>query len=344
MNTCSTKYNAIRITTILILPFLMAGALYGQLTVKIGEHVRCQNSPVLVPVEVSDFEDVAAITLQITIDTLKTQFLSVENIHTALSGGSIISNFVPSSSSILIIWQSMLPANIGTGTLFDLKFDYDQGNAELNFGETCEIVLSDFTIVEAQLGNGIIQPALQITRQPQPITVVEGENTQFITEVNFGDVHQYLWQANGGDGWNLLSNNEIFSGVTSPVLSIDSAPLAFNHHYFRCFIAYGDCSIMTDSANLEVTPLTVIDPKQDSKPKNLVLFPNPCRKSVNYTLSTRGQDYTIQLCSIVGNVVRQQPVSTSKGTMLLDKLVPGLYYMHLLHQSMPVETVKIIVR
>ncbi len=345
MNTCTRRYNAIKVAAILILPFLMAGALYGQLSVKIGEHVRCQDTEVLVPVEVTDFDDIAAITLQIGIDTLKTRFLSVENIHPELAGGSVISNFVSSSSSIFIIWQSMVIANIGTGTLFDLKLDYYEDEAELVFGEICEIVLSDLTIVEAQLGDGIIHPALQIEEQPQPLTVVEGEEAQFTAGVIFPDAHQYLWQRNDGNGWNALGNNEIFSGVATPVLTIDSAPVAFNHDVFRCLIAYDDdCSMLTDSAELVVTPLTVINPQKEATEKMLDVYPNPCRQVLNYTLIAQGQDYSMQLCSLLGSVVRQQPLTETQGTIILDGVLPGLYFMQLLHRQQPVETIKVIVR
>lgn len=343
MKTYNSRYNAIKIVLILILPFLMAGALYGQPSVNIGQHVRCQNSVVLIPVEVTDFDDIVAITLQITLDTLKTEFISLENIHAGLSGGSVIYNFVASSSSLFITWQSLTAANIGSDTLFDVKLDYFEGDAEINFGAVCEIVLSDLTIVEAILVDGIIYPALQITEHPQPITVTEGDQAQFTAGVNYPATHTFAWQQHDGNSWTALSNNAFYTGVASPILTIDSVPLAFNHYAYRCLISLDDCSVVTDSAQLTVSPLMVIDQDDGERKKILAVYPNPCRGNVSFAISESGKNLGLRLTSSSGQLVWQQSAPKSQGTVSLTDVVPGLYFMQLLRQGQPIETIGVVV-
>lgn len=119
---------------VLVLMFA-AIKLSAQMTVSIGEQMHCENSNVLSPVNVSAFDDVAAFTFYISMDTLMVAYIEVLNPHTELSGGLIIANFVASASTLIITWQSLTAADIPEGKLFDLSIEYHSGMPELVFSE-----------------------------------------------------------------------------------------------------------------------------------------------------------------------------------------------------------------
>jgi hypothetical protein len=318
------------------------GLLYGQHKVTIGQQVRCESSEVLVPVDVSDFENVAAFTFFIQIDTLAVEFVAVENPHPQLSGGGVIANFMESTSRIGITWSSISGVTIESGKLFDLKLDFHQGIAALAFDENCELASPDGNIIGgATYEDGMLIAALQISGQPQPLTVTEGEQAQFDIQLQIPDGHAYQWQQHSGQEWVDLMEENPFTGVNSHQFTIDSVPLAFNGFAYRCIVAYDNCSQASDSVTLTVSPLTIVNMPHTGQPL-LSIFPNPFNGLLNYAVSEPGYDYRIQLFDLVGEEVRGFRLHQSEGSMYLPELAPGIYFLKLTGKSFNNETVKVI--
>jgi hypothetical protein len=330
-------------TTLLVLLLMVGGGLlFGQHKVTIGQQVRCENSEVLIPVDVSEFNNVAAFTFFIQIDTLATEFVAVENPHALLSGGTVIANFVEATSTIIITWASIAGTSIESGKLLDLQLTYYEGIADLMFDESCELASPDGSIIEdVAYENGVLIAALQISGQPQALTVTEGEDAQFGIELQNPDGHAWQWQQNNGEEWIDLAEEYPYTGVNTYLLTIDSTPLAFNGFAYRCMVAYDNCSRASDSATLTVSPLTIVSMPQTGKPL-LSIFPNPFDGVLNYAVSSEpGNDYRFQIYNSLGEEVANFRLQQSEGSIYLPELMPGIYFLQLTGKPYVREIVKL---
>jgi len=327
---------------LMLLLIFTAVSLKGQMTVSIGEQSQCENSVVLIPVDVSDFNDVAAFTFFIQIDTLAVEYVSIENPNVQLSGGSVVSNFVGTISQIIISWSSMSSANISDGKLFDLKMNYHEDYAGLVFNNQCEIALSNLTIVEnVNYQNGLLMPVIQIIGQPQSVSVTEGQQAQFnVTLESFAGI-AFQWQKHDGLSWSDLEGELPFSGVNTNQLSIDNVPLSLNNFAFRCSLQYEDCSKMSDSASLTVSPLTVISNKSKNESLSYV-SPNPCFGKLNYVIKDSEKELRIKIVNIAGETVFEVSPRFFSGSILMDNFDPGIYLFQVMSNNVIFETIKVL--
>ena len=327
---------------LVLLLIFTAGSLSGQMTVSIGEQLQCENAEVYVPVNVTNFMDVAALTLYIEIDTLQAEFLSIENPNVQLSGAVVISNFVGAISQIIISWASMSAANINNGKLLDLKMNYRLGNAGLIFQNQCEIALSNLTIVENVIyQNGLLISEIIISEQPQSVSVTEGQQAQFnVTLESFAGI-AFQWQKHDGLSWSDVEGELPFSGVNTNQLTIDNVPLSLNNFAFRCSLQYEDCSKMSDSASLTVSPLTVISNKSKNESLSYV-SPNPCFGKLNYVIKDSEKELRIKIVNIAGETVFEVSPRFFSGSILMDNFDPGIYLFQVMSNNVIFETIKVL--
>ena len=112
--------------TIMFLSF--AWVTYAQVTVRIPDLAVTGSGSVNIPIEVTNFNDVGAISLVINYDPSVLTFQGVPN---PLSG-----NFLANAANgqIIVSWFGLTPLNIGNGTLIQLKCDYKgNGSSPLAF-------------------------------------------------------------------------------------------------------------------------------------------------------------------------------------------------------------------
>jgi len=104
-----------------------------------------------------------------------------------------------------------------------------------------------------------VNPLADITSQPPNRSVCAGSGTTF-TVSNDGNPavtsHQWQVSTNGGVTWTNLSNNAIYSGVTSATLSLTNIPLSYNSYRYRCRLSTaGPCDIYSNAGLLTVHSL-----------------------------------------------------------------------------------------
>ncbi len=138
----------------------------GNVTVSLDTIAAPQLSYVLVPVKVTGFLDVGAITLEVNYNESLVQFFSIEDIHDSLSYGSYFSN--GSSGTYTYSWT----VNGGNGegidipnhdTLFNIKFWYISGNADLEFNvANCEIADWNTNSYNVFYSNGLIKSEVEV--------------------------------------------------------------------------------------------------------------------------------------------------------------------------------------
>lgn len=242
----------------------------------VGNTDVCPENEVLVPVDVSGFNDIAAFTLFIGYDTTTLDFIEHVNENPETQG--IYSNAMSNPDlQIGLSWSSLISANIGFGKLVDLKFHYKTGNCDLVFNAGCELVNSSLEVIEIITSDGAVtQSDPVILGQPSDLIADEGESAFFSVEVTDAGYYQWQISSDAGTTWNDLQNNQQFAGVDSDVLQIAAVPCALTGSYFRCLICKSGCCIFSEPAFLTVIPAVGSDnDPQGSGLQWNVLFVSP---------------------------------------------------------------------
>ena len=318
---------------------------YSQLTVSIDQQYQCENTEILVPVLVSDFNDVSSLTLFIQINTQELEFVDVVNKSASLNGGNLTSGFSNAGDDMIVItWWRNSPVTISSGKLFDLKLHYYGGAADLILHDDCEIALSDLTVVSnLVLNDGLIEPVeISITTQPQDQTVEEDDTAQFIIEQS-GAIG-FQWQSNAGDAWSNLSDDVVYSGVTTSELTINNVPLEMDNYLFRCVAVINDCSLASEEAVLLVNPLGIIN--RSGKTPGLDVYPNPFNDKLNFVFESPSGSIGLRMLNLLGKTVYQSLTvdydNGGVGNILTNDLQPGLYFLQLLNDDTVLVTVKLL--
>ncbi len=92
-----------------------------------------------------------------------------------------------------------------------------------------------------------------ISTQPVDANICKGWNTFF--GVNASNVNAYQWQVDNGSGFADVSNNTIYSGASSAMLTLTHTPAGYNNYQYRCKLT-STCGAVayTNVANLVVVP------------------------------------------------------------------------------------------
>lgn len=328
----------------LIAFLLVQPVVYSQLTVGIGTQYHCEQTEILLPVLVSDFENVVSISLYFEIDTTELQYETLVNHNAMLDGGFLLDSFSDTNGNFVIsvTWSRLTPVVIASGKLFDLKLYYKGGSPLVNFSSDCEIALADLSIVENVIyQDGVVLP-LKILSQPQNITAVEKDTIEF--SVTDQGATAFQWQRSSGSGWSNLSDTQGITGSDTNQLIINTVPLDFDQHLFRCVVTLDDCYVTSDSAILLVSPLGISSSYYKSSLINA--YPNPFNEKLNFVVNASTKDASAQLVNLMGKTVYQSSGADlnqgSVQTIYTGDLRPGFYFLQLKRENGLFSTVKVL--
>ncbi|MEQ1675187.1 MAG: PKD-like domain-containing protein [Chitinophagaceae bacterium] len=108
-----------------------------------------------------------------------------------------------------------------------------------------------------------------ITLHPVPSTVCAGTNTSFT--ITASGAISYQWQVDQGAGFINLSNDIIYSGVTTTTLSINATPIALNGFLYRCVATNVSGPANSNSALLTVNAVPVNPTIATKTPPGLIV-------------------------------------------------------------------------
>lgn len=225
-----------------------------------GSVTSCPGA-ILVPIEVTNFNNIGAVSLVIAYNAAVLTYDGYQDLHATMTGGEIAVNAV--SGTVYISWAKGTGANIGNGTMLKLKFVGVPGTSSLNWNTQttgyCEYSNTSGNIVPATFTNGnvtIQQPPVIVTH-PENKTVLVNQSTSFSVNANCTNpTYKWYVSINNGTTWTLLNNGGIYSGATTATLSLTTIPLSYNGYQYKCEIS-GTCSpAVTSNPAL----LTVIKP------------------------------------------------------------------------------------
>ncbi|MFZ4399430.1 MAG: cohesin domain-containing protein [Bacteroidales bacterium] len=215
---------------------------------------------IIVPVTVNNFNGVASFSLSFAYNSSCLSYSGYQNMNTALSGGNFIVNAI--GGKIYITWSSSVTASFGNATLIELLFSSTSGTSILSWDiatdGNCEYAGSSGTLFTTVFVNGSenIYSLPLVNNHPSNQTIAKGQNTSFSISAT-GTSLSYIWQisSNGGVNWTDLSNNTLYTNVTTPTLNITNAQLAMNTSQYRCKVS-GTCTpiVYSNAAVLTVLP------------------------------------------------------------------------------------------
>jgi len=232
------------IILILIIPNIMKSQ---NATATLQNALSCSGDTVLVALNVTNFIDVAAMTIYIGYDTTQAEFLSLQNINPAVTG-YLSAN--AANGQVGIAYSSVNSFNITSGKLFDLRFSFFGDSTLLPFNAGTEIANSNLEVIPLDTYPGSISNGMSIIDQPDSVQAYPDNDVMFSVTAT-GNV-TYLWQENTGNGWNNLQNNSTYSGVDNDTLNIYDVPLSYDGYTYRCILSAGNCGDTSQTALLEV--------------------------------------------------------------------------------------------
>jgi len=222
-------------------------------TITLPQAMACPGQAVIVPVAITNFSNVGAITLYVGYDTTVLQYTGFGNANPAFPGLMVNPVLVP-STQVNIVWSSTSAGSVAAGVLVDLFFTYRTDSCELKLRPGCEIANPNLVPIPFIGTNGFVMAyPPYILAQPHNTIVTEGEDAYFTCAADGADTYQ--WQEKGSAGWENLQNNALYQNVNGSQMTISSTPLSLNGKWYRCFLsANGGCQVYSDSARLTVLP------------------------------------------------------------------------------------------
>ncbi len=114
---------------------------------------------------------------------------------------------------------------------------------------TCNSLSTNYTYIT-------VHAKPTITANPANLTKCDSTNNASFNVTAVGTNLSYQWQLNTGSGWNNLSNNSTYTGVTTPTLLLPNVYYSMNGYQYRCIVS-GTCTPAVTSAvaTLTITPL-----------------------------------------------------------------------------------------
>jgi hypothetical protein len=221
--------------------------------VTIENIAACDSTEITVAVNLEDFINIGAVTLFIGFDTTNLDFIAIENIHNQFSG--LIYNLMQTPEpQIGISWTGVEGTNVASGKIFDLKFHYTAGSANIFFNNNCEVSTNELDIINMEYTGGLVSPSIEILQQPEGQIVNEPEEAFFSVQDEGGENFQWQKSNDGGSTFINLENSAIFQDVNAPQLWITATTDELNNNIFRCEISNANCQIQSEGALLTVLP------------------------------------------------------------------------------------------
>ena len=172
---------------------------YGQITISAGTTTMCtMGDTILMPVNVTNFNGIGSITMRVTFDPTKVEYLGIVGWPGSFNG--MLSG--PSNPNALgyvnIAWGDYPGKSFGSGKLFDLKFRHISGTTSLGFPSSVafnEIKDEDdvaYTVVytNGAINQGVI-PVATITASGA-LTFCNGDSVRLNATTDPGFSYQWI--------------------------------------------------------------------------------------------------------------------------------------------------------
>jgi len=318
----------------------------SQPSVRMQKITGCSNTEVLIPVEVVNMQNIAALTLFIKVDTNTVEYVGVEDVNAAFAAGDFVGGENQSAQLFTVNWFSLSPASIDSGLICNIRVLLKGNSCDLLFEDDCEFIKPDLSKVEdVDYVNGSILALGSYVPDPLSQTVIEGSdiNISLSAIVDGLTLH---WQQATDEAWFNLEENATFNGVETTELSINPVSKDMNETRFRCLISNNECSEGTAESELYVTPNTVNNKLDQNYISPLQVYPNPVGNILNCTINSNINNGKVVLTSSGGEVIKVVKLSNvyigdTKTIEMMD-VSTGAYFVSLFDQQKMISTITVI--
>jgi len=276
-------------------------------TTAISQIVATGVNTVVVPIFASNFVDVSAIALRLTYNNNVLVYDSLEYVHPGISKQTLID--FATGGQVNIAWVDVVPANIGSDTIFKLRFKYNGGSSYLVWNtipvSNCEYANSSGALLPTIFINGWVNPAnsTPITTQPTDISICEGSNADFTIVAPGASTYQWQESIDGGLTWIDLVDGGTYNGSATPILSLVNVPFSMNDVKYQCLVDFGTINeAISDAVVLTVTPWITDNVIVTSDMGNTICTGTAVTFSANVSSSISNPQYTWMVnAAVVGN-------------------------------------------
>lgn len=159
-----------------------------------------------------------------------------------------------------------------------------------------------------------------ITAQPEAMTAVVGNDTQFSIQTEF-PADSYRWQRSNGTGFENIENDAVFSGVNTNTLQIHNPGEELDGNYFRCIITSGPCTEFSEVGSLTMTPDGVVEVTASL----IHIYPNPADDMINMTCEENLIGSVYQIFDQTGRMVDTHQILNATTQIDIQALSAGIY-------------------
>ncbi len=265
---------------------------------------------IIVPLHVNGMEDVAALSLSFTFETANMTYTGFQNINPAVNDPYLFS--VNEYQGVVYLSHfTLTPYSILDGDLIELLFNYTGGNAALNWDYTNPVnnEYSDIngddlaaSYVDGSITSTATAPV--IVSDPADASVEQGTNATFGVTAN--GATQYQWEVYAAGIWTPLSDDAIYSGVNTSLLTITGATLDMDGNLYHCVVSEDVCNLSVTSADatLDVyyVPEEIVTTigSATSCPDNTIILPVTVTNLVNIAAISLTLDYDQSVLTYTG--------------------------------------------
>ena len=237
----------------------------------------------------------------------------------------------------------MVPINLESGKLLDIRLKVKAQNSSLSFASTCELTKSDLSVIpEVVYSNGAITPLVTLQPTPQAIKVTESHSVTF-TLPTFENV-TYQWQTLNGESWNDLSVGPNYLGTSEASLTINAVPSAPLDQYYRCRMGLPNCIGYSGMSSLKVSLLGESNVSPAHKLMKVQALPAQQALRIEFPVILDGE-LTLKVCAVDGKVIMNARVENTEGSCLNSTIgwSRGLYMISLQNADSNMQTQKVVI-
>ena len=223
---------------IILLLAMMFPLCADAINTKVESVSACPGSEVAVPLKVTDLNGISAISLALSYDADKLEYLGYQDVNGNLAENLLINE---NNGRIMLSWYSITPINISDGCLLWLRFNADNNNdASLTWiTNLCEYADVVGNVVSSTFTNGVVSVYDNpiVTSNPESVSIYEGLNANFQVSANGYDL-DYQWQLSVDNGltWDDLQDGGCYSNVTTNILKVNGVTMEMNGYLYRCMV------------------------------------------------------------------------------------------------------------
>lgn len=286
--------------------FTVLPEIYAELT--IGDASACMDEPVNIPLLGVGLYDVSEFGLFVAYDPVIAEFVDIVNVHPLIENLEAVVQGEP-NPQITITWSGEGAVSVPDGGLFEMQFHYTDGEMTLDLLDVSYAFSGDLLPYNFLFTNGSLTPFPypNIETQPQDVIVEEGGNAVF--SISAYDVTGFQWfeSRDNGLSWLEISDNDIYEGSQSEVLTIGPVELSFDQYKYRCLLTGIYCSLNSSPAKLTVDTVTFINEEPVSQARRMSLTAagiNGSVLSLYFSENVKGRLY-FNLFDLTGRLVYQ---------------------------------------